>query len=86
MCCFFLVSDVPTYSSKMIHRGMFVGVPRKLATAVALAALGYALWVDPWLVYLGAAGVYLASFLLSQYNFALLAAEHQQLEVAGKEA
>lgn len=64
----------------MIHRGMFVGVPRKLALAAGLGALCYALWVDPWLVYLSAAGVYLASFLLSQYTFAVLANEHQQIE------
>ncbi len=77
LCCFLLISDVPTFSSKMIHRGMFVGAPRKLLAAAALAALAYAVWRDVWLLYLVAAAVYMASFPIAQYNFAVLAAENQ---------
>jgi CDP-diacylglycerol--serine O-phosphatidyltransferase len=76
LCCFLLVSDVPTFSSKMIHRGMFAGAPRKLAAAAAAAALVYAVWLDVWLVYLVAAAVYMTSFPVAQYHFAVLAAEH----------
>ena len=64
----------------MIHRGMFAGFLRKLVAVVAVGGVVYALWRDTWLVYLAAVALYIASFAVSQYTFASLAAQHAKGE------
>ena len=73
---YMLISDVPTFSSKMVNRAMFVGTWRGLlATATAAACIAFA-YSDIWLAYLTAVAVYIASFIASHIWFGQLAARH----------
>ena len=62
---FTLVSDVPTFSSKMINRAMFESLWQRALALVLGIAFTYAVYTDLWLVYLLGAAGYVLSFVVS---------------------
>ena len=74
---FMLVSDVPTFSSKMIHREMFRGVVRKVDAIATAAAAAYCVVTDLWLSYLAAVVAYVLSFAVSYVVFQAKAQQHR---------